>query len=147
MLSDSLLKLHRMLLSSQLLMTEVTSTFPLCSLLLTFTTNTLFLFLFTPPAPTQKIKRPMMTNHIKTGSQNPYDLPYGLRFRLKSSFNITGYSQQSQVLLQALKTYGMFFADQGNGFYIQGESSPTPLTLISPSLPSIPPALSFHPPS
>jgi len=48
----------------------------------------------------------------------------GLRFRLKSSFNISGYGPQAQVILTALKKYGMIIADNGSAWYISGEPNP-----------------------
>ncbi len=43
-------------------------------------------------------------------------LPMGSRLRLKASVDISGYSQQVQVILQALKDYGMILADtDGSG--------------------------------
>ena len=41
--------------------------------------------------------------------------PYGARFRLKASFDISTYSATAQVILTALKQYGMFLADAGTG--------------------------------
>jgi hypothetical protein len=52
-----------------------------------------------------------------TGSQYP---PMGQRFRLKASFDISGFSATNQVLLRALKTYGMFLADNGSAWYLSG---------------------------
>jgi hypothetical protein len=46
--------------------------------------------------------------------------PMGQRFRLKSSFNTTGYSYQARVVLNALKKYGMILADNGAPWYISG---------------------------
>ncbi len=46
--------------------------------------------------------------------------PMGQRFRLKSSFDITGFSPEVQVILIALKEYGMFLADNGSNWYISG---------------------------
>jgi len=46
--------------------------------------------------------------------------PMGQRFRLKASFDISGYSPQTQIILAALKTYGMFLADNGSNWYISG---------------------------
>lgn len=46
--------------------------------------------------------------------------PMGQRFRLKASFEITGYSPQVEVILNALKTYGMILADNGSDWYISG---------------------------
>jgi serine/threonine-protein kinase len=44
----------------------------------------------------------------------PATPPYGVRFRLKASFDTSGLSSGAKVLAQALKTYGMFLADGGN---------------------------------
>jgi hypothetical protein len=46
--------------------------------------------------------------------------PMGLRLRLKASVNISGFGAQAQVILTALKTYGMLLADNGSPFYITG---------------------------
>jgi hypothetical protein len=46
--------------------------------------------------------------------------PMGMRFRLKASFNTSGYSPQAKVILEALKTYGMIVADNGSNWYISG---------------------------
>ncbi len=47
----------------------------------------------------------------------------GERFRLKQSFDISGYSAANRVILQALKTYGMIVADNGSGWYLSGAPS------------------------
>jgi len=52
-----------------------------------------------------------------TGAQYP---PMGQRFRLKASFNISGFSATNQVILRALKEYGMFLADNGSRWYLSG---------------------------
>jgi len=52
-----------------------------------------------------------------TGSQYP---PMGARFRLKASFNISGFSATNQIILTALKQYGMMLADNGSSWYISG---------------------------
>ena len=56
-----------------------------------------------------------------TGPQYP---PMGQRFRLKASFEISGFSPANQVILQALKTYGMFLADNGSAWYLSGVPDP-----------------------
>lgn len=56
-----------------------------------------------------------------TGSQYP---PMGQRFRLKASFNVSGYSHDAQVILIALKKYGMILADNGSAWYISGAPNP-----------------------
>ena len=53
-----------------------------------------------------------------TGSQYP---PMGQRFRLKASFVIdNSFSPHAQVILRALKKYGMILADNGSAWYISG---------------------------
>ena len=52
-----------------------------------------------------------------TGNQYP---PMGQRFRLKASVDISGYSPEVQVILRALKKYGMILADNGSPWYLSG---------------------------
>jgi hypothetical protein len=52
-----------------------------------------------------------------TGSQYP---PMGQRFRLKAGFDMYGFSPEVQVILQAMKTYGIILADNGSNWYISG---------------------------
>jgi hypothetical protein len=54
------------------------------------------------------------------GTCDPSYPPMGARFRLKASYNITGFSPQAQVILQAMKTYGLILADNGSNWYFQG---------------------------
>jgi hypothetical protein len=44
----------------------------------------------------------------------------GMRIRLKASFDISGFSAVNQVILTAMKKYGMILADNGGYFYFQG---------------------------
>lgn len=46
--------------------------------------------------------------------------PMGMRVRLKASFDISGYPAQAQVILRAMKEYGMILADNGSDFYFTG---------------------------
>ncbi len=52
-----------------------------------------------------------------TGSQYP---PMGQRFRLKASFDISGFSATNQIILRALKKYGMLLSDNGSAWFISG---------------------------
>ncbi len=45
----------------------------------------------------------------------------GQRFRLKESFDISGFPKQARIVLKALKEYGMIVADNGSDWYISGE--------------------------
>lgn len=47
--------------------------------------------------------------------------PMGLRFRMKSSYDISGLTGQAHVIAVAMKKYGMFVADNGSNWYFQGE--------------------------
>lgn len=46
--------------------------------------------------------------------------PMGQRFRLKSTFDSSSYSNDMKVIITALKTYGMILADNGSPWYISG---------------------------
>jgi hypothetical protein len=46
--------------------------------------------------------------------------PMGQRFRLKAGFDISAFSPQTQVILTALKRYGIILADNGSSWYISG---------------------------
>src|SRR5207237_7923518 len=46
--------------------------------------------------------------------------PMGTRLRLKASFNISGFPAGDQVILTALKKYGMILADNGSAIFISG---------------------------
>ena len=52
-----------------------------------------------------------------TGTQYP---PMGARFRLRAGLDISGYSAANQVILRALKKYGMMLADNGSAWYLSG---------------------------
>ena len=47
--------------------------------------------------------------------------PMGMRVRLKASYQIpASFSTETKAILQALKTYGMFVADNGSNWYMSG---------------------------
>lgn len=64
---------------------------------------------FTPPA-----------SHWAANSSNPLAAPMGMRLRLKASFDISSYPADDQVILTALKQYGMIMADNGSSMFISG---------------------------
>ncbi len=64
---------------------------------------------FVPPA-----------SHWAANSSNAFAAPMGMRLRLKASFDISSYSSANQVILSALKKYGMIMADNGSSMYISG---------------------------
>lgn len=58
--------------------------------------------------------------HFASGNSSPNLPPMGARFRLKADYDISGFSEPARVILQALKTYGMFVADHGSAWYLSG---------------------------
>lgn len=62
--------------------------------------------------------------HFASSSTDPALPPMGLRVRLKADFDETGYPADCQVILRALKKYGMFLADNGSDWYVSGTSDP-----------------------
>jgi hypothetical protein len=59
--------------------------------------------------------------HLTSNNPNaPQIPPMGARFRLKASYNISGYPPAMQVILRAMKTYGIILADNGSNWYVSG---------------------------
>jgi hypothetical protein len=63
-------------------------------------------------------------NHWASNSTDTNLPPMGMRVRLKASYQIpSSFSAPTKVILQALKTYGMFVADNGSNWFISGAPS------------------------
>ena len=58
--------------------------------------------------------------HFASSSSNSLAAPMGMRLRLKASFNITPFPPSVQVILTALKKYGMIMADNGSNMFLSG---------------------------
>lgn len=58
--------------------------------------------------------------HGVGSSGGQYSLPFGAKIRLKANFNISGYSANLQIILTAMKKYGLILADIGSNMYISG---------------------------
>jgi hypothetical protein len=58
--------------------------------------------------------------HFASSRTDAAQPPMGMRVRLKSTVNISGYPPNVQVILRALQKYGMFLADNGSSFYLSG---------------------------
>ncbi len=70
--------------------------------------------------------------HQAGSTSSPGVAPMGARFRLKQSFDISGYSTHAKVVLSAMKRHGMVVADNGSDWFFQGTSdSRWPAQLIS----------------
>ena len=64
-------------------------------------------------------------SHFASSSTDPNRPPMGMRVRLKASYVIPAtYSAPTRAILQALKTYGMFLADNGSNWYVSGAPDP-----------------------
>ena len=61
--------------------------------------------------------------HQAGSRSDPTLPPMGARFRLKATFNISGYSSATQVVLRAMQHYGLILADNGSNWYFQGSAS------------------------
>ena len=58
--------------------------------------------------------------HFASSDSSPSLPPMGMRVRLKANVNISTYPEPVQVVLRALKKYGMFLADNGSDWFISG---------------------------
>lgn len=58
--------------------------------------------------------------HKVNSSGGQYSLPFGAKIRLKAGFNISSYSATNQIILKAMKKYGLILADIGSNLYITG---------------------------
>jgi hypothetical protein len=58
--------------------------------------------------------------HSAGSTSDPNVPPMGARFRLKASFDLSGFHGAALVIMQALKTYGMIVADNGSSWYLSG---------------------------
>jgi hypothetical protein len=62
--------------------------------------------------------------HYASKSSDPALPPMGMRVRLRASYDISKFPSNVQVILRALKRYGMFLADNGGDWYISGAPDP-----------------------
>ena len=73
---------------------------------------------FTVPSTQKAFVLP--ATHWASSVTNSSAPPMGLRLRLKANFDISHFSAQNQVILTALKKYGLILADNGSAIYISG---------------------------
>jgi len=62
--------------------------------------------------------------HFASRRDDPNLPPMGLRVRLKADYDISAFPKEVQVILKALKKYGMIVADNGGDWYVTGAPSP-----------------------
>lgn len=58
--------------------------------------------------------------HKVNSTGGTYSLPFGAKIRLKKDYDISGFSPEAQVILQAMKKYGLILADIGSNMYFSG---------------------------
>jgi hypothetical protein len=68
---------------------------------------------FVPPA-----------RHYASRLTDPNLPPMGMRVRLRAGFDVGPFPSSVQVVLNALKTYGMFVADNGSDWFVSGAPDP-----------------------
>ena len=62
--------------------------------------------------------------HFASSRQDPNLPPMGMRVRLKAGVDISKFSSAAQVILTALKKYGMIVADNGGDWFLSGAPDP-----------------------
>jgi hypothetical protein len=72
---------------------------------------------FTAPASRSAFVSPA-THWAGNSSTSP--IPMGMRLRLKSTFNVSTFSASNQVILNAMKKYGLLMTDNGSPMFITG---------------------------
>jgi hypothetical protein len=70
----------------------------------------------------------VMTHHYlwpashQAGLSNEANIPFGALLRLRADFVIPdSWTTQARAIAQAMKTYGVYVADNGSDFFVQGE--------------------------
>jgi hypothetical protein len=58
--------------------------------------------------------------HYASSSTDSNLPPMGQRFRLRADFDVRGYPPEVQMILRAMKRYGLILADNGASWYISG---------------------------
>ncbi len=62
--------------------------------------------------------------HFASSNSSASLPPMGMRVRLKSNFDTTGFTPTVRAMLRAMMKYGMFVADNGSGWYVSGAPDP-----------------------
>jgi hypothetical protein len=62
--------------------------------------------------------------HFASNSDDPALPPMGMRVRLKAQVDVARFSSPVQVILTAMKRYGMILADNGSDWFISGAPDP-----------------------
>jgi hypothetical protein len=77
---------------------------------------------FTVPQPRRAYVWP--ARHFASSITHEQYPPMGARFRLRAGYDISGFSPVNQIILRALKRYGMMIADVGQAWFLSGSPDP-----------------------
>ena len=58
--------------------------------------------------------------HKVNSKGGQFSIPFGAKIRLKANFDISSYPTNDQIILKALKKFGLILADIGSNMYISG---------------------------
>ncbi len=58
--------------------------------------------------------------HYASSDTNPLRPAMGMRLRLRGDYDLSGFTGQARIVLEALKVYGLMVADNGSNWYITG---------------------------
>jgi hypothetical protein len=58
------------------------------------------------------------------GNNNATLAPMGMRIALRANYDVSGFSPINQVILNTMKVYGMFVADNGSNGFVSGDYNP-----------------------
>ncbi len=61
-------------------------------------------------------------SHDAATSSDPTAPPMGMRLRLKSSYDLSGFDPSMQAILSAMQRYGLILADNGSPLFVTGAS-------------------------
>lgn len=61
--------------------------------------------------------------HLVSAGTEDNQLPFGARLRLRADYDISAFSPTNQIILRALKKYGLILADVGSSMFISGAPS------------------------
>jgi hypothetical protein len=78
---------------------------------------------FVPPASHQAVPNQCPGGISQANLRAEYP-PMGTRIRLKSGFDISGFSTQAKIVATAMQKYGLILADNGSDYYFQGDPNP-----------------------
>lgn len=59
--------------------------------------------------------------HAASSSTDPALPAMGMRLRLRAGYDLSAFTGQARIIMEAMKTYGLIVADNGQNWFFQGE--------------------------